>query len=542
MELRKYQADVIGVIRDAFQCGALRVCLCVPTGGGKTAIAAEIMKSIYSNGKRVWFCVPRLELIVQARETLAAFGVPHGEISASLKEGWCRVCVVSRDTVVRRLNRYPPPDVIFFDEAHVALEQQRKIAFYFPEAMVIGMTATPERGDGMPLKFTKTARSSAGLYDALIQAESIPNLQSQGVLSGLDYYGLSLEGVESVDPGNRPEAGEELDKIIIYGDIADYYERLGKGRLAIGFAPTIHIAEKCVDILNGRGHRFRLIHGGMPLRERSLLIRGLKSGSVDGLVNAALLTYGFDAPEVSYAFSVRYIRSRPLWIQMVGRVIRGHPGKDRAVFVDHTGTVYNFPDDGRGGRYGHNGYNHIFEDPIIKWDFEGRKIVRCLYSNEHACINKSKRKTPRCLFDAGMLCGAPLYYFSDTCLSRSSPDCPKEIVRRGYTAKDGIDVTEGELVNLSKKQVYREAEGIAVRWDDFTVPEKIANIKKLNDMSVRLNYSPLWVYWKINEGRSVVDTFTLKQLAELRGYRNGWIWHKEQEIRERIKDAQELSS
>jgi superfamily II DNA or RNA helicase len=540
MELRKYQAETIDSIRGALQSGALRVCLCIPTGGGKTAIAAEIMKSIYSNGRRVWFCVPRLELITQARETLIAFGVPHGEISASLKEGWCRVCVVSRDTVVRHLSKYPPPNVIFFDEAHVALEQQRKIAFFFPEAMVIGMTATPERGDGMPLKFTKTARSSAGLYDALIQAESIPSLQNQGVLSGLDYYGLNLEGVEDIDMGNRFEAGEELDKIIIYGDIADYYERLGKGRQAIGFAPTINIAQKCVDILNKRGHCFRLIHGEMTLRERALLIHQLKSGSINGLVNAALLTYGFDAPEVSYAFSVRYIRSRSLWIQMVGRVIRGFPGKDRAVFVDHTGTIYNFRKDGRGGHYGQNGYSHVFEDLDIKWDFEGRKITRCLFNNEYACIDKSKRKTPRCLFDAGKLCGAPLHYFSDACLSRSSPECPKEIVRQERVIKSDIDVTSGELVNLSKKQAYQTANSISVKWDSFTIPEKETNIRQLNDISVKLNYSPLWVYWKINEGRNVVDTFTLKQLAKLRGYRQGWIWHKEQEIRKHLMETQEL--
>jgi superfamily II DNA or RNA helicase len=534
VELRTYQAEAVNSIREAFLEGAQRVCVCIPTGGGKTAIAAAIMRSVFSRGKRAWFCVPRLELIIQARDTLIAFGVPHGEISASAKEGWNQVCVVSRDTVIRRLPGYPPPDLIFFDEAHVALEQQRRIAFFFPEALVVGLTATPERGDGMPLRFTRTARASAGLYDALIQAENIPGLQAAGVLSGLDYYGLDMRGVENLDMGTRPEAGEDLDKIIVYGDIADYYERLGRGRRAIGFAPTIHIAQKCVDILNGRGHNFRLIHGSMDIQERASLIGGLKRGEIDGLVNAALLTYGFDAPSVSYAFSVRYIRSRPLWVQMVGRIIRGYPDKGAAVFVDHTGTIYNFQEDGRGGRYGHNGYAHIFEDPEVRWDFEGKKVVRCLFDSGRACTSRGKRKTPHCIFDRGKLCGTPGEYFSSRCLSRISNGCPKDIPNREYIRKEGISVSEGELVNLSKGEAYKAAGAIAAKWEGLTLPEKVNYIKELYGVAVRFGYNPMWVYWKINERRLVVDTFTLSQLAALRGAKPGWVWHKEQEIRERI--------
>jgi hypothetical protein len=534
VELRPYQKEAVNRIREAFRDEAGRVCVCIPTGGGKTAIAAEILRSLYLNGRRAWFCVPRLELITQTRDTLAAFGVPHGEISAQAKEGWNQVCVVSRDTAVRGLSRYPPPDLIFFDEAHVALEQQRRIAFFFPQALVIGLTATPERGDGMPLRFTRTARSSTGLYDLLIQAESIPGLQAGGVLSGLDYYGLDMRGTEGLDMGSRPEAGEDLDKIIVYGDIADYYERLGRGRTAIGFAPTIRIARKCVEILNGRGYRFRLIHGNMERREREALIGGLKRGELDGLVNAALLTYGFDAPAVSYAFSVRYIRSRPLWVQMVGRVIRGHPGKGAAVFVDHTGTIYNFPEDGRGGLYGHNGCAHLFEDPEVRWDFDGKKITRCFFDPGHACTGRGKRKTPHCIFDAGKICGTPGEYFSPRCLSRERDGCPRDIPNREHMVKKDIGVAEGELVNLSKKEAYRAAAAAAAEWDGFSPEEKARRIRELDGLAARFGYNPLWVYWKINEDRQVVDTFTLKHLARLRGFKPGWVWHKEQEIRERL--------
>jgi superfamily II DNA or RNA helicase len=550
MDLRPYQQKAIDDIRAAFVEGRRRVLLCLPTGAGKTRIAAEIMRSVYRNDSRVWFCVPRLELVGQTRLSLIHLGVPHGEISASEKTFYHRVCVVSRDTVIRRLDRYIPPDLIFFDEAHVALEQQRRIAFRFPQSLVIGMTATPEKGDGMPLKYTPMGKKDVGLYDTLIQAESIPALQEQGVLSKLDYYGLDLAGTEHLDMGTRPEAGEDLDRILVYGDIADYYARLGRGRQAIGFAPTIHIAEKCADILNSRGFRFRLIHGKMTVKERALLIHQMKTRQIDGLVNAALLTYGFDAPVVSYAFSVRYIRSRPLWVQMVGRIIRGHPGKENAVFVDHTGTVNNFLSDGRGGRYGRHGDNglpHLFADPDVRWDFEGKKITRCLFSQENACTVKSKRKVPHCLFDRKKLCGTPLYYFSGECLARLSGECPKDVPNREYVTKTDLVSVDGNLVNLSavalksKRTAYKIVDRIAAGWDGFTLAQKKEYTARLDAMAKTMGYSPLWTYWKINEGKNIIDSFTLKQIAELRGYRRGWIFHKEEEIKKRLREEAALT-
>jgi superfamily II DNA or RNA helicase len=548
--LRPYQQTAADDIRDAFARGWRRVLLCLPTGAGKTRIASHIMSGAYRNGKRVWFCVPRLELIAQTRQDLIRLGVPHGEISASEKTFYNRICVVSRDTIIRKLDQYPPPDLIFFDEAHVALEQQRRIAFHFPRAFVIGMSATPERGDGMPLKYTPAGNGrDYGLYDALIQSESIPALQAQGVLSPLEYYGLELAGTDSLNIGTRPEAGEELDSILIYGDIADYYARLGYGRPALGFAPTIHIAQKCADILNDRGFRFRLIHGGMSVRERAGLIRLLTTGRINGLVNAALLTYGFDAPAVSYAFSVRYIRSRPLWVQMVGRILRGHRGKENAVFVDHTGTVNNFQDDGRGGRYGENGTNglpHVFADPHIAWDFEGRKIIRCLFDPESGCTRASKRKTPRCIFDRAKLCGTPMYYLSPECLRRMSAECPRDIPNREYIKKLDLVSVGGKLVNLSsaaassKPAAWRMVQDICGAWDTYPAEEKTAYIQQMDGMARTLGYSPMWTYWKINENRNVIDTFTLRHIAKLHGYAAGWAYYREREIREKLKAEKEL--
>jgi hypothetical protein len=262
----------------------------------------------------------------------------------------------------------------------------------------------------------------------------------------------------------------------------------------------------------------------MSVTERASLIGKLKSGAVNGLVNAALLTYGFDAPVVSYAFSVRYIRSRPLWVQMVGRVIRGAPGKEKAIFVDHTGTINNFNERGKYGKTGD--YPHIFADPNIRWDFEGKKITRCLFDRDCACINKSKRKTPHCLFDYRKLCGAVEYYCKPECIARVSSECPKEIVKAEFRSKE-FQMVDAELVNFtaliseSKPNMYRVAMSLA---REYAQKKDAEIIRKLKIIADQYNYKSLWIYWELNkDNHKSADTFALQEISKIYNYKPTWI-------------------
>jgi superfamily II DNA or RNA helicase len=552
MKLRDYQLKAIDDIRTAFRSGSQRVCLCLPTGAGKTAIATAIMHSIYRNGKRVWFCVPRLELINQTRKSLTSFGVPHGIINASKKDYRQLVCIVSRDTLIRHLDHYPPPDIIFFDEAHIALDQQRKIAFAFPKTRIIGMTATPERKDGIPLKITELGDKqgvTVGLYETLIQSESIPHLQAQGVLAGLDYYGMRLEGVDVLPIYGGLEAGQELDKLIVYGDIVEQYKTLGSGRQAIGFAPTIAIAQKCVNILNASGFNFELIHGDMHIKKRQKLIAALNNKEINGLVNAALLTYGFDSPIVSYAFSVRYIKSRPLWMQMVGRILRGHPHKETALFVDHTGTIYNFMSDGRGGTYGDNGYNNIFEDTAIVWHFAGsNNILKCMFDTEKICSRLKKHIAPHCIFNLEHSCVNLKNYlkykdehFINTerrCLDFSAQGgCPELLTLIGRVKHKKkcmeIEQIKKELVNLStKKEVFNYMFNVSKLWDTLDNEEKLKHIEHAFVFAKKYNYNPLWIYHQFIPDHKSLDLFLLKTIQRLTGKSDLWLKHHSQRLKE----------
>ena len=122
------------------------------------------------------------------------------------------------------------------------------------------------------------------------------------------------------------------------------------------------MAEQVCNVFNQAGYNFKVIHGGMNVPERQKLLNDLKTGAVDGLVNAALLTYGFDCPEVYYAFSCRHIKSRPLWFQMVGRTLRPCEGKEAAIFVDHGDSISEFAEPACA---------LPIMDPLIKWRYDG---------------------------------------------------------------------------------------------------------------------------------------------------------------------------
>ena len=126
--------------------------------------------------------------------------------------------------------------------------------------------------------------------------------------------------------------------------------------------PDESMAETVAKVFQNAGYDFRVIHGGMSVKERSELINLLRTGAIAGLVNAELLTYGFDCPCVSYAFSCRHIKSRPLWFQIVGRILRICDGKEDAIFVDHGDSISEFSEPS---------CSLPILDPLMQWKYDG---------------------------------------------------------------------------------------------------------------------------------------------------------------------------
>lgn len=361
-ELREYQQEIVNRVL-ASNKDSLVV---LPTGGGKTVIATSIMQGLDCT---VVFVVPRLELIKQASKEFADLGDVDVVWADKTKITGSKYIIASKDSLRTQLDRLPKEFIMIIDEVHVSIEQSYNLVTNLNPKRVIGLTATPERMDGKALLKGTDNVHKFGLFDEVIASETVPSLIKKGYLSPLHYYAKPIEGITDIKPDNK--LAEELSDAQmcqifteneIWGDLVKSYEEYGKGRPALGFTTTIAMANQVAELFQNAGYKFEVIHGEMSISERQSLIHALETREIDGLVNAALLTYGFDCPCVSYAFSCRHIKSRPLWFQIIGRILRICEGKEDAIFVDHGDSISEFsePD-----------CSLPIMDPFIKWRIDG---------------------------------------------------------------------------------------------------------------------------------------------------------------------------
>lgn len=345
MQLRPYQQKIVDLVLDDVK----NYIICLPTGAGKTVIARALIDEL-SKAYTVVFVVPRLELIKQAADE---FGDPDIIWADKTCMTGKKVIVASKDSLRNKIDKLPENVILIFDEAHIGIEQTHSLVKKIPHVRVLGLTATPEREDGKALLKGDDAIHKFGVFDELLQKESVASLIDEGWLSKLRYYTKPIDGITDIKPDKadgQELSGEQMAELFdqnqLWGDIVSSYEEFGiKDGVklpAIGFTSTIDMAEKVAGLFVEAGYDFRVISGEMSIKERRELINALAERRIDGLVNAALLTYGFDCPPVSYAFSCRHIKSRPLWFQIVGRILRLSEGKTEAIFVDHGDSVSEF--------------------------------------------------------------------------------------------------------------------------------------------------------------------------------------------------------
>ena len=321
------------------------------------ALAARFDRTV-----RVWFVVPRNELLDQGSAHFAKWGIKHSTIAAGREESRAfTVHVVSKDTLLRRLDRVKNwPDILIFDEAHIAYDAQLKIISHCPETTrIIGVTATPERLDSRGLW-----SGAGGPYDEIVYGPSIPWLTDHEFLSPLRYYAPPIEGLADIKRIGTEYDAEGLEELFtrkkVYGDVVGYYEKYGtvkhttissssgltrtnqnyaKGKPALIFCRSIKSAYDMAERFTQAGFQFFCIEGTMAKGKRESLITALKEGKIDGLTNVDIATYGLDVPRVEYGASIRPTLSRALYFQKVGRILRTFPGKQEALFFDHANLV-----------------------------------------------------------------------------------------------------------------------------------------------------------------------------------------------------------
>jgi len=353
LSLRPYQSKAVADIRQSYVEGRRAPLLCLPTGGGKTVVFSHIAASVAGRGKRVMVLVHRVELLRQTSAALGKNGVDHSLINPQYTPDYRKpVQVASVQTLVKRLNffdRYPP-DLIVVDEAHHAnAGSWRKIIAHFPNARVLGVTATPCRGDGSGLGV-----EAGGVFDDLIIGPQVPELIEGGYLVKPVVYAplsrLDLSGVRVVrgDYDNK-ELAKRVDKPTITGDAVAHYSKLCPGAPAVVFCISVAHAEHVAAEFRAAGYRAYSADGSMDDDTRKRILGGLANGSVQIVTSCDLISEGTDIPAIGCAILLRPTQSTGLFIQQVGRALRPCAGKDRAIILDHVGNVltHGMPDQER---------------------------------------------------------------------------------------------------------------------------------------------------------------------------------------------------
>lgn len=333
--LREYQSGAIDQAASKVAGGCRRLLLVSPTGSGKTVIASHIVLRSLAKGNPVLFIAHRKELIDQASKKLAAMSLPHGIIMAGCKpDPMAPVQIASLQTAIRR----ELPDhfkLIITDECHhAAAESYSKVYSQFPDAVFIGLTATPYRADGAGLGDT---------FDDWVRVADIQELTDRGFLVPARYWSPTIPQLSSIRRKgadfDSEELGEAMSKKHLIGSVVKHYQSIAGGERAICFAVNKFHAEELTNEFNACGVPAAFLHDGTGKRDRETMLAWHRLGKYMVIVNVGILSEGYDDPGVSVCIQARPTLSVGLHIQQIGRVLRPHPDKQFAKVIDHTGNV-----------------------------------------------------------------------------------------------------------------------------------------------------------------------------------------------------------
>ena len=334
MELRPYQREAEAAILNEWDAGILRTLLVLPTGCGKTIVFSKVIEDRVRAGDRVLVLAHRGELLEQASDKLAqATGLRCATEKAdeSCLGSWYRVVVGSVQSLMRekRLSRFAHDyfQTIVVDEAHHVLSDgYQRVLDHFGQAKVLGVTATPDRGD---------MRNLGQCFQSLAYEYTLPKAIREGFLSPIKALTIPLKldltgvGVQSGD-FKAGDLGTALDPYL--EQIADEMTRHCSDRKTVVFLPLVKTSQKFRDILLRHGFRAAEVNG--TSQDRAQILSDFDTGKYNVLCNSMLLTEGWDCPSVDCIVVLRPTKVRSLYSQMVGRGTRLFRGKDHLLLLD----------------------------------------------------------------------------------------------------------------------------------------------------------------------------------------------------------------
>jgi len=356
--LRDYQEDIIKRVYTAWNEDKKAVLVQLATGGGKTRIFTEIIAQLSTPTVVI---AHRVELVSQISLALAARGVRHNIIAQrgsirdivslhvreherSFYDPQNLVRVASVDTLLRwkNIQWFDSIKLVVLDEAHHVLKNNKwgKAAAMFPNARVLGVTATPCRADKKGL-----GQSADGIMDVMIEGPPMRQLINEGYLtdyrifapsSTLDITSVPLSASGEFSPGRLRE---EVHKSSITGDVVKHYLRIAPGKLGVTFAVDIEHATEIASAYRAEGIKAEVISSKTPDLARAQIMRDFRERKIMQIVNVDILGEGVDVPALEVVSLARPTMSYALYAQQIGRALRPLQGKTHALIIDHVSNT-----------------------------------------------------------------------------------------------------------------------------------------------------------------------------------------------------------
>lgn len=336
MELRPYQQQAKDAIFSEWKNGIKKTLLVLPTGCGKTIVFAKVAEECVKGGSRVLILAHRGELLDQAADKIGkstGLGCATEKAEQTCLGSWFRIVVGSVQSMMRekRLNQFPNDyfNTIIIDEAHHCIsDSYQKVLRHFPDAEVLGVTATPDRGDMQNL---------GTVFESLAYEYTLPKAIKEGYLSPIKAVTIPLKidmsavGVQAGD-FKSGDIATVLDPYL--ESIAEEMEKYCSNKKTVVFLPLVKTSQKFRDILNNHGFKAAEVNGDS--KDRAEILEAFDKDQYNVLCNSMLLTEGWDCPSVDCIVVLRPTKVRSLYCQMVGRGTRLSPetNKDHLLLLD----------------------------------------------------------------------------------------------------------------------------------------------------------------------------------------------------------------